>query len=307
MPDPAPSRADQTSKGIALMLASYAAFSLSDATVKWLVADFPVLQVLFARSLIVCSLAAVFGGRERLAGLARSRNKGWLVLTGVAVLGAFFCYFSAARDLGLAQLVTIYFAAPVIVAVLSVVVLRERVGPMRWIAIVVGFAGAIVAANPTGAVTLVPAGFALASALLWAISQLLIRKTSTLEPAFNQMVVSNLVFTLAASVSVAWGWAAPDRFSLMLMLALGVAGAVAQFLLYEAFRYAAASVLAPIEYTALLWAFTLGYLIWHDVPAWNVVVGAGLIVLGCAGLVWSERRRAHQPVLPNPSESDPFA
>lgn len=255
-------------------------------------ADFPVLQVLFARSLIVCILAVVFGGPSRLIALARSANKGWLVLTGAVVLLAFFCYFTAARFLGLAQLVTIYFAAPAIVVVLSVVVLRERVAPARWGAAGLGFVGVLVAADPTSSVTLMPAGFALASAFFWAIAQLLIRKVSALEPAFNQMLVSNLVFAAVTSVTLAWDWVPPGPGSLGLMLLLGVAGAVAQYLLYDAFRYAPATVLAPIEYTALIWAFGLGYLIWHDVPRLNVVAGAALIVLSSAGLVWSESRRA---------------
>ena len=155
-----------------------------------------------------------------------------------------------------------------------------------------GFAGVLVAADPTSAVSLAPAATAIASAFFWAISQLLIRKVSSMEPAYNQMLVSNLVFVAAASVTLPWTWIPPQGFSIVLMLGLGVAGAVAQTLLYEAFRYAPATVLAPIEYTALVWATLLGYLIWHDVPSLNVFVGAALIMLGSAGLVWSERRQA---------------
>lgn len=274
------------------MVVSYAVFALSDATVKWLVADFPVLQVLFVRSVIVCALGLVFGGPTRLRALASSRNKVGLVTTGCVVLLAFFCYFTAARSLGLAQLVTIYFAAPVIVVVLSVVVLGERVHTSRWLAVGVGFAGAIVAADPTTSVTLVPAGFALASAFFWAISQLVIRRVSRLEPAFNQLLVSNIVFAFATSFTLPKLWVTPDLLSLGLMLFLGLAGAVAQFLLYDAFRYAPATVLAPIEYTGLIWAFSLGYLIWGDIPRLNVFAGAILIVLGSVGLIWSERRRS---------------
>lgn len=289
------SRADQTMRGIALTVASYAVFAVSDATVKWLVADFPVLQVLFVRSFIVCVLAVTLGGRQRLFDLARSPNKGWLALTGATVLCAFFFYFTAARSLGLAQLVTIYFAAPAIVVVLTVVVLRERVRPARWLATLVGFAGVVIAADPTSGGSLLPAAAALASAFFWAVSQLLIRKVSSLEPAFNQMLVSNMVFVAAASVTLPWTWVQPEGLSIALMLILGVAGAIAQFLLYEAFRYAPATVLAPIEYTALVWATLLGYLIWHDVPALNVFAGAALIVLGSVGLVWAERRQGAGP------------
>jgi drug/metabolite transporter (DMT)-like permease len=89
-----------------------------------------------------------------------------------------------------------------------------------------------------------------------------------------------------------WSWKTPDLFSLALMIGIGIAGGLGQFVLYEGFRYAPASAVAPIEYTGLIWAFLYGYLIWADVPRVNVFAGAILIVCSSLSLIWSERRRA---------------
>jgi S-adenosylmethionine uptake transporter len=288
----AESPADNTLKGISLCTLGYGLFSIQDALVKWLVADYAVPQILFMRSVIIMVIAGLVGGRSSFANLARSRNKPALLLRAALILVAWMSYYSAARHLGLAQLTTIYFAAPIIVIFLSVIILGETVAPSRWIAVLVGFGGVLLAAKPAGTVDLVPAGMALFAALLWAFSVILIRLINRSETTANQMLASNALFALACAVMLIWLWKTPDLFSLCLMLCLGVAGGLGQFALYEGFRYAPASALAPIEYTGLVWAFVYGYLIWADLPALNVVAGAVLIVASSLSLIWVEKRRA---------------
>ena len=105
----------------------------------------------------------------------------------------------------------------------------------------------------------------------------------------NQILVSNGLFLLACGVILPLVWRTPHGFALAWMLAVGVAGGSAQLLLYEGFRYAPASVVAPVEYTGFIWAFLLGYLVWADVPSLQVWVGAAMIVGGGMALLWSER------------------
>ncbi len=270
---------------------------MQDATVKWLVASYAVPQVLFIRSVIIIIVALVLGGRGNIRALAHSRNKMNLALRAAVTLLAWLAYYTAARHLALAQLTTIYFAAPIIVVILSVVMLRDEIPLYRWAAVMIGFAGVVLAVLPIESLSnLTPFALALLAAFLWAFSTILIRTISRSEPTTNLMLVSNGLFALVCGFMLLWLWKTPDLFSLSLMIGLGVAGGFGQFFLYEGFRYAPPSVIAPMEYTGLVWAFVYGYLIWADVPRSNVFVGAALILGSSLVMFWLERRRALQSV-----------
>lgn len=281
-------------RGIGSVALGYGLFSIQDATVKWLVASYAVPQILFTRSLVIILFALCLGGRRDLVALRQSRSKLSLAVRAGLILVAWLSYYTAARSLGLAQLTTIYFASPIIVVFLSVVILKERVNAARWLAVLAGFGGVALASNPTGAVDLAPAGMALFAACCWGMSVILVRLISRSESTSLQMLVSNGFFAVACATTLFWTWRPPDLFSLALMLGLGVAGGLGQFFLWEGFRNAPASVVAPIEYTGLVWAFIYGYLIWADVPAPTVFAGAGCIVCSSLALVWFERRRAYR-------------
>lgn len=279
-------------KGIGMTALGYALFSVQDAIVKWLVATYAVPQVLFTRSLVIIVIALFIGGPRSVRALARSRTKTALFGRAALILMAWLLYYNAARSLGLAELTTIYFAAPIVVVSLSVVILHEAVTPMRWIAVLGGFVGVVLAARPSGGATTGPALMAFAAAGCWGLSVILARLINRSEQTTNQMVVSNVFFALACLIALPSVWKTPDVFSLTLMLGLGIAGGLGQFFLYEGFRYAPASAIAPIEYTGLVWAFVYGYLIWSDVPPARVFCGAALIVASSLSLIWYERRQA---------------
>ncbi|HEV7256024.1 MAG TPA: DMT family transporter [Mesorhizobium sp.] len=281
---------DRTLTGIGLSAMAYGLFTTQDAMVKWLVEGFSVPQVLLMRSVVIVALAFALGGRQGIAGLRRSPHKKAMSLRAALILLAWLFYYSAARDLALAELSTLYFAAPVIVVALSVVILGEKVGPARWAIVFLGFGGVLLAADPTGAVSLVPAAMALIAAVCWAVTSVLVRMISRSETSLNQMLVSNGIFTLACLLPMPWLWQTPDMFSLLLMLVLGVTGGIGQYLLFEGFRHAPASVLAPVEYSALVWAFLLGFLVWGDVPGPHVFAGAAVIAASGLLLVWWEGR-----------------
>ncbi|WP_131113662.1 DMT family transporter [Lichenihabitans psoromatis] len=279
-------------KGIGLSAMGYACFSVQDATVKWLVSHYPVPEILMFRSLVIVAIALAIGGRRNLSALAHSRNKRALVVRAALILAAWMSFYNAAPFLGLAQLTTLYFAAPIIAVVLSIFVLGERVDGPRWIAVIGGFCGVVLASNPSATGGLVPVGMALFAACCWGLSVVLVRMISRTETTANQMLVSNGFFACACAIMVLWTWTTPDWFSLALMFGIGVAGGLGQFLLYEGFRYAPASVVAPVEYTGLLWAFIYGYAIWADIPKAQVFAGAGLIIASSLVMIWFERRRA---------------
>jgi S-adenosylmethionine uptake transporter len=285
-----PHHASTPLAGIALACAGYSLFAIQDAVVKWLVADYSVPQILFMRSIIIVAFAAFMVRRLRHPSILKSPHRRSLVLRAGLMLSAWLAYYSAARHLGLAEITTMYFSAPVIVVILSIFVLKEHVGPVRWLACLGGFAGVVLAANPTEAPSLVPAGMVLFAGFCWAWSVILVRLVSRTESTLNQMMATSFLFIVACGAVLPFLWKTPDLFGWALMIGLGLVAAAGQYLLYEGFRYAPASTLAPIEYSGLVWAFLYGYLIWSEVPTLNVIVGALLIVFSSLCLVWWERR-----------------
>ncbi len=273
---------DRALPALALAFGAYALLAGQDATVKWLVADLPAWQVLFCRSLVVMVGCLAVGGSTLTRRVVASPVRAALFARGAITLAAWLCYFSAARFLQLGQLVTLWFAAPLFVVVLAMHFLRERVGLARWLAIALGFVGTLIAADPSGFSFSPAAALALLGALLWASGIVLTRLIAAREPSLVQMFASNMVFLLGTGAMTALQWRPPTMRQAWLCLLVGCLGGLGQFALFEAIRRAPASLLAPVEYTALLWAFLLGYLVWADVPAAGVFVGATLI--GVAGL-----------------------
>ena len=294
MPIDALKRIFPNSAGILLSISGYFVFSFQDATVKWLVADHPVMQVLFMRSISIVVLCLLLGRGRLVRQAIGSRNKGPLLLRGAFILAAWSCYYTASRAMPLAQLVTIYFATPLIVTVMSVVFLKEQVRWPRWAGVALGLIGVVIACDPGRVGITWPVGLVLLAAVLWAYTNILVRQISRYETTVTQMLFSNSAFAIACGATLPWLWVQPSAGELGLMLALGLIGAAGQFLLFEGFRLAAASLVAPFEYTSLVWAFCLSYLIWGDIPKFQVFLGAGLII--ASGLLvvfgeWQTRRR----------------
>ena len=280
--------------GIALAACGYALFSLQDAAVKWLVTSYAVPQILFVRSAVVVLIALGVGGRRAVADIGRSRNKIAMVFRAAVILGAWLLFYTAAARMGLAELTTLYFAAPVIAVGLSALVLKEEVDGARWGAVMTGFVGVVVAAGPLAGMSAGPALMALGAAACWGTSTVLVRWIGRSDSTLTQMLSSNALFALACLPTLPWIWHGLDGFSFAIMIGLGLTGGLGQYLLFEGFRFAPASALAPIEYSGLVWAFLYGYAIWADVPRWNTFAGAALILAGSLALVWFENRRARR-------------
>ncbi len=276
--------------GIALACCGYACFAMQDAMVKWLVVDYQVPQILFMRSLVIVAISSVLVRYRRHPSIFKSPYRNTVFLRAGLMLAAWLLFYNAARHLELAELTTLYFSAPMIVMVLSIFILKEKIGPGRWLACALGFVGVLIAANPSHAPNLLPTVMCLVAGFCWAWSTILVRLVSRSETTLTQMFATSLLFGLACALSFPWTWRQPDALGWALMIGLGLVSTLGQYLLYEGFRYAPASALAPVEYTGLIWAFFYGYLVFAEVPAQNVFVGALLIVLSGFILVLWERR-----------------
>jgi drug/metabolite transporter (DMT)-like permease len=278
--------------GIGLGVLAYAMFSMHDASIKWLVAELPIWQVLFCRSLTIVIFCLVFGRTKLLARALATPLKPNLAVRGAVTLVAWLCYYTASRSLPLAQLLSLYFASPLAVTVLAGPLLGEHVTRARWGAVLVGFAGIIMATDPLDVRVSLSTVLVLIAAALWGYGVILMRRIARRESSMLQMLYTNGTFLLGTGVVCAFVWQTPSWSEVGLLLAIGVLGGLAQFALFEGCRHAPASVMATVEYTALLWAFILGYVIWGDIPVPAVFIGAGLILLAGMLLVLSERRAA---------------
>ncbi len=269
--------------GIVLTSLAYFLFSLQDASIKLLVTAITVWQILFFRSATILAGCAIIGGSKLFQESLRSPIVRPMLLRSFIILAAWLCYYTAAKDLQLAELTTIYFAAPVIVTVLSIFILGEQVPAARWIAVLVGFAGVFIACDPARLGLSLPVALVLAAAFLWALSIVLLRKIALQERTLIQLVLNNGFFLVIAGIPLLFLWQPPTGGEWLLLLGVGALGGLAQFALFEGMKRAPVSIIAPFEYTSLVWSFALGYLIWGDIARREVFIGAALIF--SAGLI----------------------
>jgi drug/metabolite transporter (DMT)-like permease len=269
---------------------AYGVFALHDAAIKWLVADIPVPQVLFFRSATILIICMAAGRKALLRRAAASSLKRALAFRGVVMLTAWLCYYTAARSLPLAQLLCLYFAAPLMVTVMARQILHEQITGARWLAVALGFIGVLFASDPFGVRASYATLLVLVAAALWGYGIILMRQIARLEPTLLQMLSTNSLFLIGTGIACLVHWQPVTITQMPLLIGVGLVGGLAQFLVFEAARMIPASVMATLEYSALPWAFLLGYWIWLDIPAPAVFLGAALIIAAGAILVRAERK-----------------
>ncbi|AYG61097.1 DMT family transporter [Rhizobium jaguaris] len=279
------------SYGILLTVFAYMLFTAHDSVVKLLVVTIPVWQILFWRSCTILIGCFIFEGPSLAQKVARSPIIKPMIVRSILLTIAWTSYYSAARYLQLAEVTTLYYAAPIVGTILATIVLREKVTVARWMAVGVGFCGVVIASNPVGLSISWPVYLALQAAVLWATGMVLLRKTALHEKSHIQMAVSNIIFILLTGTMAFLHWKTPTAYELILLCTTGVVAGVGQLALFEGMRQAPVSVLAPFEYTSLVWAFLLGFLIWGDIPKINTFVGAVLILSAGLIIIVSERLR----------------
>jgi drug/metabolite transporter (DMT)-like permease len=278
-------------RGMLSMLLAIAAFSLMDAALKTLAPDYPPMQVAALRglsSLPLITLWALFDG-----GAGQLLRVRWPlhILRGLlsVVMLAAFAY--ALRTLPLAETYSLFFVAPLIITALAALVLGERVDWRGWSAIAIGFCGTLIVLRPTGAGVLTLAGLAvLVSATGYAISAIAVRVLGRSDST-QAMVFWMLAMTSLFATALAWHEWTPIRPAHWPVLGvLAVTGAVGQYAITDAFRRAAASRIAPLEYTALIWGIILDRVLWHTLPDGVTLAGAGVIVASGVYLLQRERQ-----------------
>lgn len=273
-------------RAVAYGLSALASLTLLDAAVKWLTADYAVPQIAFVRYLFGLALALVLATRMGgLATLATRRPFGH-ALRSVLNLATMITFYFALKVMPLADTMAITFASPLFMVGLSVVLLKEKVGWRRWGAVVIGFFGVILILQPTGAGLTSGALFALVSAFLYALTLITSRQLSTTEPSHTILFYYSIGVLLMTGLAgllgetellPSWEWTPLRAADLWIFAVAGVAGSFGQFFLNQAFRYGEVSMLAPIEYTGLLWGIFYGVVLWNEWPSWVTLAGAAVV------------------------------
>lgn len=270
---------DRTLQGIGLCTLGYAFLSLQDAGIKWLVADYSVFTILFWRAFVVV-VAVLLVGRQQLVQRAwRSSSRRLLVVRGLLSIAAWLLYYTAARDLSLAEMTTLYFSAPIMVTVLATVILKEQVSGWQWFALIIGFVGVVIACSPGNMTDPVPIVLTLLAAMCWAFTYIQLRQVDDQTSVLEQMLITNVVFVICMAVALPWTHTPTPMPAWLGMLVAGLMGGMGQFLLFASFQRATATVLAPFEYTGLIWAFLLSSLVWGTLMDVSLMIGAGLIAV----------------------------
>ncbi|WP_427852574.1 DMT family transporter [Stenotrophomonas acidaminiphila] len=284
---------------VAWMLSAVAFFSLMDAGMKLLSASYPTLQVTMLRGaaslpFVLVWVLATAGPRSLIPvrwGLHLLRGA-----LGMAMIG---CFVYALRSLPLSTAYSIYFVAPLLVAALSVPLLGERVGPRRWVAIAIGLVGVLVVLRPgvDGFISL-PGLMVLLAATAYAIAAVTVSLLTRTDTPQSMVVWFLLIMAIGAGL-LAWPqWQPLQWRHAGLIAGMGLAGALGQIALTRAFQLGQASMIAPLEYTGLVWVIGWDLLLWGVLPDRMTWVGAAIIVASGLYLLHRERvqhaRRAGQ-------------
>ena len=262
--------------GVGLYLLGVGLFAINDALGKWLVADYGVGQLMMLRSIGAVMVLApmILSLRVKLIEPRRAPLQVLRIL--VAAVDTFAFYY-ATRFMPLADVMTFYMATPLIVTALSAPLLGEKVERFRWIAVLVGFAGVLIALRPSPQMFSWAAPFALFGAVMFALSQTITRELRGVHwvpLVLWQFVGSGLI----GAATVPWAWTTPTAFDLGLMALVGAVSMLCFIFIVQALAMARAAVLAPLQYSAILWAAIMGWLVWRDAPTLPIIVGNAIII-----------------------------
>jgi len=283
---------DNVVLGMASALGAYFMFSLMVLFAKLLSVNHSVIEIAFYRNLIgtLPFLFVIFAlGRRDIVQL---HTKPVLVISR-AIIGtaSLIITFFAYSLMPLAQTTALLFASSLFIPVLAVFILREAVGPYRWSAVIVGFAGVLIMVRPTGDIYVLGVVVALCAALLHAILQIILRYLGQFEKPETISFYFFVVGTLITAIAMPFIAVRPTIDEFPLLLGVGLSGAAAQWMLSLAYRHAPAAVVSVFNYTSIVWATLFGFMIWNEWPLPTVIAGAVIVIASNLLIIWRESQR----------------
>jgi len=304
----APQRADNVPRGIVLMVIATMLFASASAASKWLVASYPIGEVLFLRSfssLITC--AAVMLPVTGLGVFATQRPRDHL-LRGLSQSISQFALIVAFSLMPLAGAVAINFSSPLFAALVSIIWLKERATLARLGALVIGFGGVLIVTNPGANSLTVGALFALINAVMYGSVTVAVRGMTRTESANTLVIWQLTVLAFFHAFLLFFGWRWPTPLDAAMLFGTGLTNAVGQWFWTRALHLAPAAAVTPFYYLMLVWALVIGYVVWGDVPSVSLLIGSAIVVGTGLFLFLREARlqraRPAQPSIGSTSRSD---
>ena len=282
--------------GFLYMFLSVCTFSVMDLLVKWS-SDYPTGEVLFFRGFFGLLPTYFLIPKNKLKTFyttERSKEHLFRCLMGLMALIAIVV---ALRELPLAVVVSLSYAAPLFITVLSIFLLSEKVGVFRWLAVIIGFVGVIIIAEPgfkgMNYLYFLPLIFCIGMAFV----TITIRKLSTTEPIWLISIFFTITISIAGLATIPMGWKMPNFQDFILLALIGVTGGSANLFLTQSYKLSEVSLVAPLKYLALVFAIFFGYFIWNEIPTIKTLIGASLVVL--ASLIIFRREIYHKQKIPS--------
>jgi drug/metabolite transporter (DMT)-like permease len=288
LPGAAP--AEDRLRAILLVCAASVCFSLSDATAKFVSQTLPAIEVAWVRYSVFLAIALAVASRTPRAW--RTGRPVLHAVRGAAIVVSAILYIFGLQHLPMADAAAINFVSPVMITLLALPVLGERVDGARWLAVVAGLGGALVAAHPGGGTLQAAAALPFLSAVTWAAGMVLTRVMAGTERPTTILLWTAATGFVLLSCALPFDVRLPTRQEFLLCLLIGVIASSAQWLVILGYRLAPASLLSPFSYLQLIWSAALGFLIFAAVPGFDTVAGAGVIV--ASGLYLAQRERARR-------------
>jgi len=277
--------------GMAAAMGAFFMFSIMVVFAKMLSARHSVIEIAFYRNLIASMpflfMVFAFGRREIL--ILRTKP----TLVGVrAVLGtvSLITTFTAYSLMPLADTTALLFASSLFIPILGVIFLRESVGPYRWSAVAIGFAGVVIMSRPSGEVYALGIAVAMCAALMHAILQIILRYLGRYESPETVSFYFFVIGTFITALALPFVAVRPTMAEVPLLLGVGLSGAAAQWLLSIAFKNAPAAIVTVFNYSGIIWATLFGWMIWNDWPLPTVLAGGTVVIASNILMIWRESR-----------------
>jgi drug/metabolite transporter (DMT)-like permease len=289
IPEP-PARRENIPLAIFLMVSAGAIFSFSSAASKWLVETYPVGEVLFSRVFVSLIVFSAFALPTSGMAVFHTKRPGAHMLRSMSQFTSQSLLLIAFSMMPLASATAINFSAPLFATLASIVFLKERVGPARWAALIVGFIGVLVVTAPGSETFQVGALYALGNSLLFGTVTVGVRGMTRTESAKTLTIYQLLWLSIFYGLTLPFFFVTPAWSDMPLIVGNGVCNMLGQYWWTRCLHLAPASAVVPFQYLSLIWAIGFGYALWGDVPTIGLIIGSVIVIGSGLFLLWHETR-----------------
>jgi drug/metabolite transporter (DMT)-like permease len=278
-------------RGMVAAVCAFFMFTVMNVFAKILSVRHSVIEIAFYRNLIASMpflvMVFVFGRRDILVIRSKPAVVGFRAVLGCISLMTTFAAYSL---MPMAETTVLLFTSSLFIPILGIIFLKEKVGPYRWTAVLVGFGGVVIMAQPTGAVYGLGVAVALAAVTMHATLQVVLRYLGRFESPETITFYFVVIGTLVTALPLPFVAVPPELSEVPLLFGVGLSGAAAQFLLSTAFRNAPAAIVTIFNYSSIVWATLFGWMIWNEWPMPVVMAGAAIVIASNVLIIWRESR-----------------